>query len=76
MADDDKLKGYRQVARATTIPLMLLAGPAVGYFIGMFLDNRLKTESIFTLIFLLLGLVAGGMESYKIIKQITKEEKD
>jgi F0F1-type ATP synthase assembly protein I len=74
MAKDDKLKGYRQVARATTIPLMLLAGPAVGYFIGYLLDGLFDTTKVFTLIFLLLGLGAGGMESYKIIKEIQKDD--
>ena len=74
MAKDDKLKGYRQVARATTIPLMLLAGPAAGYFIGYLLDGLFDTEKIFKVIFLLMGVVAGGMESYKIIKDIQREE--
>jgi len=74
MIEDDKLKGYRQVARATTIPLMLLAGPAVGYFIGYFLDGQFGTTKVFTMIFLLLGLAAGGVESYKIIKAIQKED--
>ena len=76
MAGDDKLKGYRQVARATTIPLMLLAGPAAGYFIGYLLDRLFDTENIFKVIFLLMGVVAGGMESYKIIKQIQKEDEN
>lgn len=69
-------KGYRQLAMATTIPIMLLAAPAVGYAIGYFLDKWLGTSNLMTVIFLLLGLVAGGVESYKIIKRISEEDKE
>ncbi len=68
------VKGYRQVALATTIPIMMLAAPAVGYFIGKYLDGLLGTSEVMTVIFLLLGLVAGGVESFKLIKRIAKEE--
>ncbi len=70
---DDRLKGYRQVALATTIPLIMLAAPAVGYFLGRYLDNLLGTSSILMIVFLFLGLAAGGMEAYKIIKRIVRE---
>ena len=68
------VKGYRQLALATTIPIMMLAAPAVGYFIGKYLDRVLGTSEVMTVIFLLLGLVAGGVESYKLIKRIAKED--
>ncbi len=71
---DDRQKGYRQIARATTIPLMMLAGPAVGYFLGRYLDELFGLSNLMTVIFLLLGVVAGGVESYKIIKEIARED--
>lgn len=70
------VKGYRQLALATTIPLMMLAAPAVGYFIGKYLDRLLGTSEVMTVIFLFLGLIAGGVESYKLIKRIAKEDKE
>ena len=71
--EDERQKGYRQVALATTIPLIMLAAPAVGYFLGSYLDSLLGTSSIMMVVFLLLGVVAGGVESYRIIKEIIKE---
>jgi F0F1-type ATP synthase assembly protein I len=52
----------------------MLAAPAVGYLIGWYLDKRLETNNVMTVIFLLLGIAAGGMETYRLIKEITKEE--
>jgi F0F1-type ATP synthase assembly protein I len=72
---DNKQSGYRQVALATTIPLIMVAAPAVGYFIGKYLDKLLGTAGVMSVVFLLLGLMAGGLETYNLIKEIIKEEK-
>jgi F0F1-type ATP synthase assembly protein I len=72
-SDKERLKGYRQIAMATTIPLIMLAGPAVGYFLGRFLDDLLGTSNVLMVVFLLLGVAAGGVEAYRIIKQIIRE---
>ena len=53
---------------------MMLAAPAVGYLIGYFLDGWLGTSPVMLLIFLFLGLIAGGIESYKLIKRISEED--
>jgi len=74
LADKPDVKGYRQLALATTIPLMMLAAPAVGYFVGKYLDRLFGTSDTMTVIFLLLGVAAGGLESFKLIKRISKEE--
>ena len=71
--DDSRLQGYRQVALATTIPLVMLVAPAVGYFLGSYLDSLLGTSKLMTVLLLLLGVVAGGVESYRIIREIIKE---
>jgi len=76
LADAPDGKGYRQLALATTIPIMMLAAPAVGYFIGKYLDRLAGTSETMTVIFLLLGLAAGGLESYKLIKRISKEDNE
>ena len=71
---DDKQSGYRQIAIATTIPLIMVAAPFVGYFIGKLLDRLLGTAGIMAVIFLLLGVAAGGLEAYRLIKEISKED--
>jgi F0F1-type ATP synthase assembly protein I len=67
--------GYRQLALATTIPLIMVAAPAVGYVVGRYLDKLLGTRDIMAIVCLLLGVVAGGLETYNLIKEIIKEEK-
>ena len=52
----------------------MVAAPAVGYFIGKYLDKIFKTNGILMVIFLLLGLAAGGLETYNLIKEIIKED--
>ena len=71
---NNKQSGYRQIALATTIPLIMLAAPAVGYFIGIYLDKWLGTTKLMTVICLLLGVAAGGVEAYRLIKEISKED--
>jgi F0F1-type ATP synthase assembly protein I len=71
--EKERLRGYRQIALATTIPLIMLAGPAVGYFLGSFLDGLLGTGNVLMVVFMLLGVAAGGVESYRIIKEIIRE---
>lgn len=72
---NSRQSGYRQIALATSIPIIMLAAPAVGYFIGHYLDQLLGTERMMTVIFLLFGVVAGGVETYRLIKEIVKEDK-
>ncbi len=55
--------------------MIMVAAPAVGYFIGSYLDRVFGTSGIMMLIFLLLGLGAGGLETVRLIKEITKEDK-
>ena len=72
-SEKERTRGYRQIALATTIPLIMLAGPAVGYFLGSYLDSLLGTSSVLMVVFLLLGVAAGGAEAYRIIKEIIRE---
>jgi len=54
----------------------MLAAPAVGYAIGYFLDKLLGLSNILTVVFLILGVAAGGLETFKIIKKLMKEDED
>ena len=72
-SEKERTRGYRQIALATTIPLIMLAGPAVGYFLGRYLDSLLGTSNLLMVVFLLLGVVSGGVEAYRIIKEIIRE---
>jgi ATP synthase protein I len=71
---ENRQKSFRQVALATTIPLIMVATVIVGLLIGRYLDRRFETDGVMTIIFLLLGLAAGGVETYRLIKEIIKED--
>ena len=65
----------RQVGLLTTIPVLLAISPIIGLLIGRFLDSRLHTEPILTIVFLILGFVAGAQQTARVIKLANKEKK-
>jgi len=59
-----------------TIPMMLAAGPLVGYFLGLWLDRWLDTDPWFTVIGGILGFAAGVNETIRVIRTIQREQND
>jgi len=67
-----KAKGrsqIRQLGLLGTIPILLVVGPVVGFFIGRWLDEKLGTEPYLLILFLIFGFIASGREIYGIIKK-------
>ncbi len=76
--DEKKDAVYSQVKQLgvlTTIPILLLVGPLVGYFAGGWIDRKFQLYPWFTILLLILGFVASGREIFCILKQILKEDK-
>lgn len=73
--DKDKLTGYRQLAIATTIPVILVVAPLLGYYFGNWVDRRLGTGKIFMIIGLALGFGAAAKEIYQLIKKGSENNK-
>ena len=46
------------------------------FFIGLYLDRRLGTGGIFTVIFIVLGVAGGGNVIYRQIIEITYKDED
>ncbi len=67
---EDKYNWMRQVGMAVTIPSILAAGPLLGFFIGSFLDTKLKSGNVFLFIFLILGFAASVKETINILKRL------
>lgn len=65
----------RTIGLAATIGAMLVAPVVVGIFIGMWLDQRFHTAPTWTVLFLLLGIVAGFVQMIRILQRIEQEEK-
>ena len=63
----------RQLGLLTVIPILLAVGPLVGMFIGDLLDGWLGTEPYLMYLFIVLGFVSAGKETYKLIKRVSKD---
>lgn len=66
--DQDRFRGLRQVSLLTAIPILLVLGPIIGWWFGTFLDRRWGTEPYLMVLFIVLGFVASGRETWKLIK--------
>ena len=64
----------RQLSVLTTIPLILLLGPVIGFFAGSWIDSKARTTPWFTILFVGLGFAASGREVARLLKQILKED--
>jgi len=73
--DDDKYSGYRQLAVATVIPVILVVAPLIGYYLGGWVDGKLGTGSVFSIIGLGLGFGSAAKEIYSLIKKSTGKPK-
>ena len=69
-------KLVRQIGLVTTIPMILAAGPLVGYWIGQWIDRRWRSDPWGTVILALLGLIAGARQVIQVIQRWTNENKD
>lgn len=71
--EDDRFSAIRQAGLLTTIPVLLVVSPLVGFFIGRLLDGKFDTEPILTIIFLIFGFVAGAQQVARVIKLASRQ---
>lgn len=57
----------RQLGVFLTIPFVLAVPPVLGWLLGGWIDQFFGTEPIFMYVLILLGIVAGFREVYRII---------
>ncbi len=60
----------------TQLGLCMVAALAVGGVIGYLADRLLGTKPIFTILFLVLGMVAGYRSGWSMVSEYTKEPKE
>lgn len=61
---------FRQVLDASTVGLSLVLATVIGLLIGLFLDGKFGTSPWFTLIFFILGVIAGFKELFRMVKKL------
>jgi len=67
---------YAQIAILGTVPAIMVAAPAVGFFAGRWADGRLHTEPFLTILGVMLGFAAAGKEIYNMVKRAQALDKD
>jgi ATP synthase protein I len=65
----DKKPPFQQIGVLVTIPFVLAVPPIVGGFIGRWLDKHLGTTPYLMYVLIVLGMIAGGMECYRLVKE-------
>jgi len=66
-------KLVRQIGTVTTIPMILVAGPLVGYWIGQWGDSHFGTQPWGQIVVALLGFIASLKQVVGIIKRWIRE---
>tara|TARA_X000000950_G_C13841712_1_gene630567 strand:+ start:1314 stop:1604 length:291 start_codon:yes stop_codon:yes gene_type:complete len=54
---------------AINITIELITGMALGFFLGIMLDNYLQTKPLMLIIFIILGIIVGFYNMYKTLKR-------
>ena len=61
------------LAVASQFGITLAVSVVLGYFVGQWLDDRLRTGIIFTLIGVLLGLVGAAMNTVRLYRALMRK---
>lgn len=70
------MRTLRSAGLLLAIPTLLIVSPLVGFFLGSWLDGKLRTSPWLTLIGLVLGFVAAGRETYQIYRRYQAQEEE
>jgi F0F1-type ATP synthase assembly protein I len=62
-------KEIKQAGLLITIPAIMFAAPAVGYFAGNWADKKFGTEPYLVIVGVFFGFAAAGIEIYRIVKK-------
>ncbi len=67
----ERYESMRQVGLLTTIPMLLLVSPLIGYGLGKLLDRWLNTHFL-VWVFLGVGAVAGVREVVRVVRRASE----
>ena len=69
MVDENKSGYIKGLYELASIGITLVAATFIGLLIGIYIDDYFGTKPWFTLLFLILGIVAGFKNVYYMIKK-------
>lgn len=72
--DEKNRQRLKMIGIYGTIPFVLAIPPIVGWLIGTWLDKWLGTSPFLMYVLIVLGLIAGIREFYRILKKYGDDE--
>lgn len=72
--EERKRRRIQLISSYITLPFVLGIPPIVGWYIGSWLDGYFETSPYGMSIFLVLGLIGGVREFYRIVKKYKDDE--
>jgi ATP synthase protein I len=72
---EDRKRLYKRVARYSAVGAEMGLSVAIGVAIGYYLDRYFHSGPWLTLIFLILGVVAGFRSLFSLMKDLDKDER-
>jgi F0F1-type ATP synthase assembly protein I len=70
-------KEIKQASLLITIPAIMFAAPAIGYFVGSWADKKFGTDPYLAVVGVIFGFAAAGVEVYRLVKRSSAlEESD
>lgn len=73
MANNKKIFEYLNLI--TQLGLVIVISILCGLFFGMYLDRKVGLNGVFTIIFLIFGIIGGFMAAYQLIKSLDGDNK-
>ncbi|MFR9278978.1 MAG: AtpZ/AtpI family protein [Ezakiella coagulans] len=70
------MKNFKYLVLITQVGIDIISGIAAGLVIGMLLDKLFKTNSIFTLILLIIGIFSGLNIAYRRLSRMIEKKKN
>jgi F0F1-type ATP synthase assembly protein I len=72
----DSDPGFRTAGLLLTIPTLLVVSPLVGFFLGRLVERWLPIAPWGTFVGLILGFVAAGRETYRILRRVQADQEE
>ncbi len=57
------------IGEYTGLAVMMPAAALIGFFIGYTLDHWWRTQPVFEIVFVILGVIAGLLELFRVVKR-------
>lgn len=72
MRENDR-RNLRNMSTASAVGIVIVVSVVIGFLLGRWLDRIFGTDPWLLLVFTILGVVAGFIEMYRMVKSISED---